>query len=128
MLNGIEVLNKVKLMDTIYNKTWGNITSFFGHALVILFILMIIVLLIDKYTSIEIHLIGSIVRLLGIASIMLFLISCVAVVLTSKEIPNGKYQYQVTISDNVSMVEFNERYEVIKVQGKIYTIVEKEEK
>ena len=126
MLNGIEVLNKVELMDTMYNKTWENITSFFGHAFVILLILMIIVLLIDKYTSIEIHLIGSIVCLLGIASIMLFLVSCVAVVVTSKEIPTGKYQYQVTISDNVSMVEFNEKYDVISVEGKIYTIVEKE--
>ena len=40
--------------------------------------------------------------------------------------PSDIVQYQVTISDNVSMVEFNERYDVISVEGKIYTIVEKE--
>ena len=39
--------------------------------------------------------------------------------------PTGKYEYQVTIADNVSMNDFYEKYEVIKVEGEIYTIKEK---
>ena len=39
---------------------------------------------------------------------------------------SGEYEYQVTISDSVSMVEFNEKYDVIKVDGKIWTIREKD--
>lgn len=35
-------------------------------------------------------------------------------------------QYQVTVSDEVSMNEFYERYEVIDIDGKIYTVAEKE--
>lgn len=34
--------------------------------------------------------------------------------------------YQVLIDDSVSMVEFNEKYDIVKVEGKIYTIKEKE--
>lgn len=33
-------------------------------------------------------------------------------------------RYKVTISDEVSMVEFFERYEIIEQEGKIYTIRE----
>ena len=33
--------------------------------------------------------------------------------------------YQVTIDDSVAMNEFNERYEILDVDGRIYTIKEK---
>lgn len=39
-------------------------------------------------------------------------------------IPKKKYetQYQVTVDDSVSMNEFQNKYEIIKVEGKIYTV------
>ena len=38
----------------------------------------------------------------------------------------GEYtQYKVTISDTVNFVEFNEKYEVLEQDGKIYTIKER---
>lgn len=39
--------------------------------------------------------------------------------------PEKYIKYKVTISEDVSMTEFNERYEIIDVDGKIYTIKEK---
>lgn len=36
-------------------------------------------------------------------------------------------QYKVTLSDEVSLNDFLERYEILEQEGKIYTIVEKEE-
>lgn len=36
-----------------------------------------------------------------------------------------KTQYKVTISDEVSLNEFNDRYEIIDQEGKIYTVREK---
>ena len=126
MLNGIEVLNKVELMDTIYNKIWENLASFFGYSLIVFLALTVIILFIDSHSCKNVDMIASISMFTLIASIALFIVSCVAIVFTSKQVPNGKYKYQVTISDNVSMVEFNERYDVISVEGKIYTIVEKE--
>ena len=38
-----------------------------------------------------------------------------------------KTQYQVLIDESVSMTEFFEKYEIIKQDGKIYTIKEKEQ-
>ena len=41
-------------------------------------------------------------------------------------IHTGEYiRYKVTISDTVNFVEFNEKYEIISQDGKIYTIKER---
>lgn len=43
-------------------------------------------------------------------------------------LPENKYQtrYDVTIEDSVNFNEFNSKYEVVKQEGLIYTIYEKE--
>lgn len=126
MLNGIEVLNKVELTDTVYNKTLDNFASFFGHSVIVFFVLFLIMIVIyNRHSNKNVEKVGVVSFLTLITSIVLFVVSCIAIVFTSKQVPTGKYQYQVTISDNVSMVEFNEKYDMIKVEGKIYTIVEK---
>lgn len=41
--------------------------------------------------------------------------------------PTGYYNtYKVTIEENVSLVEFNEKYEILDQEGDIYTIKERE--
>lgn len=42
-------------------------------------------------------------------------------------IEKTEIQYKVTLSDEVSLNNFLERYEILEQEGKIYTIVEKEE-
>lgn len=44
-------------------------------------------------------------------------------------IPEKKYEtrYQVTIDDSVAMNEFQSKYEIIEVEGKIYTVRERVE-
>lgn len=59
-----------------------------------------------------------------------FLIICIALTVTlGCFIPENKYEthYQVTIDNSVSMNEFQSKYEIIKVEGKIYTIKERVE-
>ena len=47
---------------------------------------------------------------------------------TASVVPIGhETQYKVTISDEVSMNEFLERYEIIEQEGKIYTVREIED-
>jgi hypothetical protein len=41
--------------------------------------------------------------------------------------PTGKYKYKVTISDDVSMNKFLEKYEIIDQEGKIMTIKERDD-
>ena len=44
-------------------------------------------------------------------------------------IPKDNYEihYQVTVDDSVSMNEFQSKYEIIEVEGKIYTVRERVE-
>lgn len=44
-------------------------------------------------------------------------------------VPEDKYEthYQVTINDSVSINEFQNKYEIIEVEGKIYTVRERVE-
>ena len=44
-------------------------------------------------------------------------------------IPEDKYEthYQVTIDDSVGMNKFQDKYEIIEVEGKIYTVRERVE-
>lgn len=45
-------------------------------------------------------------------------------------LPKNKYQtrYEVTISDEVNFNEFNSKYEIVKQEGLIYTIIERTDK
>lgn len=54
------------------------------------------------------------------------MIAAIIVCVTAKEVPTGKTIYQVTISDSVNFKDFNEKYEIIEQDGKIYTIKERD--
>ena len=110
MLNGIEVLNKIELCNEVFNPTS-----------VIFFILTIISIVIEFWSGVNEYIIMFII---GVVSLMIFF--SVALIIVTKQVPNGKYEYQVTISDSVSMVEFTSKYDIIRVDGEIYTIREKE--
>ena len=59
-----------------------------------------------------------------------FLVICVVLtIVCGCLIPEDKYEthYQVTVDNSVSMNEFQNKYEIIKVEGKIYTVRERVE-
>ena len=56
-----------------------------------------------------------------------FLVICVVLtIVCGCLIPEDKYEtrYQVTVDNSVSMNEFQNKYEIIEVEGKIYTVRE----
>lgn len=61
-------------------------------------------------------------------NIFVLIISAITLVIGVKvgAEPTGKYEYKVTITDEVSLNEFNEKYEITDQEGKIYTIRFKE--
>lgn len=59
-----------------------------------------------------------------ISSICLFVISLLSLPIVT-DLPNGKFNYEVSLSDNVKMKEFYQEYEVIGQRGQIYTIKER---
>jgi len=106
MLDGIEVFNKTEI-----------IKYHFG-LFVILAIVGIIIFAVGAEMISECNLWGIIVVIVGI----------VIVIVSFRYISSehtGKYNYTVTISDNVNLVEFNERYEIISQEGKLWKIRDK---
>lgn len=123
MIKGVEVLNKVALTDTVTNETISDISGvIFTIALFVFIIGFIFIIITDG---------GDFPFYMFIASFIIMIISGGVLSINeanSIEIPNGKYEYQVTVDDTVSMSDFNEKYEIIKIDGKIYTIREKEKR
>lgn len=109
MLEGIEVLNKTEIMCP---PIWALALCF---TIMILAIIFFVTALDEK---------GDVLCILSIIFWLLFIGSFILCCVLQK--PTGKYEYKVTIDDSVSMIEFNERYEIIEVEGRIYTIQEKE--
>ena len=107
MIEGIEILSQ-----EVCNEF--NIRAFL--ACVILF--MIIGMAFDFFKDLSAGVVGA---LLGIflGMFMYFIIFHVIV-------PDEYTAYKVTISESVSMTEFYDKYEIIDVDGKIYTIRERD--
>lgn len=103
MLEGIEVLSRVSLRDC------NQFLIVFGF--IIFYVAIITLMVADSKFKI-----GS--------SIVMFMVSVLLIILffTTKSEPY--IQYKVTISDKVSMIEFNKKYKIINQEGKIYTIEE----
>ena len=116
MLEGIEILAQTEIMQTAYAIECWSVFSF------TLMILGFIVFLISIMCKNDFFMTcGGIQLVLGmIASIVCLLLSDI---ITE---PTGRYEYQVTIGENVSITEFYEKYEVIDQNGKIWTIRDKE--
>ena len=114
MIPGIEVLAQ----EVISGPNDGLIAL--GFVFTILFIVGSIFLLALSF-------IDDVPLLAGIATLCLVLAFLIGSE-TNKEMNKKPYtEYKVLISDEVSWNEFNERYEVINQEGKIYTIKEKVE-
>lgn len=115
MLKGITVLNTYDIITPEWNDK-----IFLAVFLSIVGIVLIIYLLLDsKRTKDEF--------VLSVIVILFTLFCMVASIYEFTHLPENKYQtrYEVTISDDVNFNEFNSKYQVVKQEGLIYTIVEK---
>lgn len=119
MIEGVTILNKI----TEYKEVSG-----IAYILVIFAVcsgvFAIIIGVVDMSDGFYYPI--SIIKLIsGIVFLILGIIGLICIGKITKQ-PTGEYQYKVTIDDTVVMSEFYEKYEVIEVEGKIYTIEEKE--
>ena len=114
MMDGIIILN-----ETIkFTADWKDITfAIILLVATVFFLILAIYAFKDKFTSVG-FLILFFTLLFGIVSLFGFY-----VFFSKTEFK----EYQVTIDDSVKMNEFNQRYEIKDQEGKIYTIIEKEE-
>ena len=121
MLKGITVLNTYDIItpewnDKIFSAVVFSIIAVSGIAL-------IIYLLLDS-KRIKDALTPSVI-------IVLFtLLSIFVSIHGFTHLPENKYQtrYEVTVSNDVNFNEFTSKYQVVKQEGLIYTIIEKTDK
>ena len=110
MLEGIEILNQTEIMGS---STWNTVLIIFGSMLAFTG-LMTMILYNDQLGT---FLSGIFLFVIGFFSISIGYII--------KTEPTGIYEYQVTIDESVLATDLYENYEVIKQDGKIWTIMEK---
>lgn len=121
MLKGITVLNTYDIVSSEYHDTIFPAIVFSFVA--VSGIALIIYLLLDS-KRIKDALTPSVI-------IVLFTLLGIFVSIHGfTHLPENKYQtrYEVTVSDDVNFNEFSSKYEVVKQEGLIYTIVEKTDK
>ena len=93
-MNGVEVLNTI---------TGNGLNVAFVVVASVLLIFSIILLIFND---------SEVMSIVGVLLAIVFLVVAV----------QRKTQYEVTISDDVSFKEFNEKYEVIEQDGDIFTV------
>ena len=118
MLKGINVLNTYDIVSSEYHDTICPAIVF--SIVAVSGIALIIYLMLDSKRIKDAFVPCMIV-------LIFTLFSMVVAIYGFTHLPKKKYQtqYDVTIGDDVKFNEFNSRYEVVKQEGLIYTIIEK---
>ena len=111
-MTGVEILTEEVVYNTIVPEQLGAA----GLILGIVFVILTFKCLNNEY------------NVAAVIFTVLFLICVTLYVLGLMDNENSidHIEYKVTISDDVSLTEFNEKYEIIEQDGKIYTVRERE--
>ena len=114
MIEGIRILSQSPIFDYTYKHWYVALGGILG-AIVLCFVVGILSR--DFSMGVFFSIIGCVVGIcLGV----------VAVEATAVKTETGRYEYKVLIEDGVEMKEFYERYNVIKQDGEIWVIEDKE--
>ena len=114
MLDGITLLDTgTKVVSYTWGWSWGG---FIAAIFAIFLIVVSIICMIDGTTGGEIFFFAGI--FVGMLSLFIFVHAQPAKTINT---------YSVIIDDSVSMTEFYDKYEVLDIQGKIFTITERED-
>ena len=114
MLDGITLLDTgTKVVSYTWGWSWGG---FIAAIFAIFLIVVSIICMIDGTTGGEIFFFAGI--FVGMLSLFIFAHAKPAKTINT---------YSVIIDDSVSMTEFYDKYEVLDIQGKIFTITERED-
>lgn len=118
MIEGVNVLNTYDIVKPEWEER--ALLSFLGCCIAVC--LVVIIIYVWSFSKQK----GDAVVPCVICGVFVLLSIFVAICAFTHS-PETRYQrrYEVTISDDVNFNELNSRYEVVKQEGLIYTIVEK---
>lgn len=111
-MTGIEILS----VETIDDSAFLIFLGFFSMCIMVLALGFVVSAFLEREYGIAI-----VFTLLAIVALVL----ATSAFVEASEAP--RTYYKVTIDDSVSMNEFMKKYEIIQMDGKIYTIIEKDE-
>lgn len=114
-MSGINILNMTQIME---NPLYYDFLSTTG---ITCFIIELIILFISVIK-------GNPKIITVVIAIILFIVGLFLMIFSEihkNTIPTGKYQYEVTIDENVSFVDLNNKYNVIEQRGDIYVLEDK---
>ena len=115
-MNGIEILSQKEVVTATAHNT-----DAVGIGVIATIVVMVIIGAFVAWNQGD----GSYVILFILFGLVLSSITAVMIASTTSYPTTYETHYKVTIDDNVSMNEFNEKYEIVSQEGKIYTIREK---
>ena len=113
------MLDGITLLDTgtkVVSYTWGCSWGGFIAAIFAIFLIVVFIICTIDGTGGEIFFVAGI--FVGMLSLFIFVHAKPAKTINT---------YSVIIDDSVSMTEFYDKYEVLDIQGKIFTITERED-
>ena len=119
LLDGINVINTIAI--PIYEDT-------FVFYLPAIFIIIIVLMLIGigLFELATCQSIEDIPTTYVVIMFVLFILALIGICIEPGKVQiDTKYQYVVTISDEVGFNEFNQKYDILEVDGNLYTIEEK---
>lgn len=119
-MDGITVLNEiVETIEPLSIWVWALMLG--------LAIILTLILICGLFWSVKKKNIDCIVLLsfYSLLAVFVWISVCCGYKETQRE-PYTIIQYEVTLSSDVSLIEFNEKYEIIEQRGQIYVIQERE--
>ena len=117
-MNGIEILSTAEMVAA----TACNATAVGIGVIATIVVMAIIGVFVAWYQDDAMY-----VVLFLLFSLVFSALTAVMIAETTSYPTEYETHYKVTIDDNVSMNEFNEKYEIINQEGKIYTIRERKQ-
>lgn len=122
MIEGAEILSKKEIME-LTEPFWVQIFP-------LAYILIITLVIFGLFTLAKKH----DLRLFGIILLAIYIIAmaCQRPInhmiekRFTEEVPTGRYQYEIIVSNDTDIVALHEKYEVINIDGTVYTVTEKE--
>lgn len=112
MIKGIEILNKTPITEMTDKARIVGIIAF------IFLIIAFISLIISSETEN--------IKCSVVSAVLLFVFIIISVICKLTTQPTGRYTYKVTIDESVPINEVYENYNVIKQDGKIWILEDKE--
>lgn len=116
-MNGVEIL-EVEQVAIVFKFNWIAFAVIVGIVALVFSIVAIA-------SGLSIRNTDALVGLIVLGVILSLIFGGLAAIYFAKPIEYTN-QYKVTVSDDVSMNEFMDRYEIIEQDGKIYTVRERD--